>query len=237
MTARTAIVVTCEHATNAVPPAWRDVLAGSRDALRTHRGWDPGALPLAEALATALHAPLIIGTVSRLVVDLNRSPHNPRRFSAWTRGLDAAERARLDSEIHAPHLQAVVEACTRVGARGATIVHVAVHSFDPTLSPDRDGVAMGVLYDPKRPLERAIGPAWAHAMSTAGLPTRRNFPYRGATDGLTTWLRRRFVATRYAGLELELSQAWSTSARARARALPIVVDGLKAAISRARCSG
>lgn len=230
MSGRAAFVVTCEHATHAVPAAWRTALAGARDVIRTHRGWDPGALPFAEALAKALAAPLHAGTVSRLVVDLNRSPHNPRRFSAWTRALNATERARLDREIHAPHLQRVLAACERAGTSGAAIVHVAVHSFDPTLAPDRDGVDIGVLYDPARMRERAIGPGWAHAMSAAGLTTRRNFPYRGAADGLTTWLRRHFAQARYAGLELELSQAWSVDSRARARALPIVVDGLIAAV-------
>jgi predicted N-formylglutamate amidohydrolase len=233
MSGKTAIVVTCEHASRAVPPALRQALASARDVLATHRGWDPGALPFAEALAKSLHAPILAGTVSRLVIDLNRSPHNPRRFSEWTRALDRSVRDRLDREIHAPHFDAVRKACARTG----TIVHIAVHSFDPTLSEDRGGVDIGVLYDPGRPLERAIGPAWARALSAAGLHTRRNFPYHGAADGLATWLRRRFSPSRYAGFELELSQAWSTDARARARALPRVLEGLREAIVAAPTRG
>lgn len=229
MTRRPAFVVTCEHASRAVPSDMRRALAGARDLLPTHRGWDPGALPFAEALARALDAPLVAGKVSRLVIDLNRSPHNPRRFSPWTRALEPEARARLEREIHAPHLAAVEGAVTRAARRGP-VVHVAVHSFDPSLSPAREDVDVGVLYDPGRPLERAIGPAWARAMSEAGLRSRRNFPYLGAADGLATWLRRRVSDARYAGFELELSQAWSPDAKARARALPRVADALLAAI-------
>src|SRR5690606_16514971 len=94
MTRRPAFVVTCEHASRAVPSGMRRALAGARDLLPTHRGWDPGALPFAEALARALDAPLVAGKVSRLVIDLNRSPHNPRRFSPWTRALEPDARAR-----------------------------------------------------------------------------------------------------------------------------------------------
>lgn len=35
---------------------------------------------------------------------------------------------------------------------------------------------------------------------------RRNYPYRGSGDGLTSYLRRRYPATRYIGVELELNQ-------------------------------
>ena len=36
---------------------------------------------------------------------------------------------------------------------------------------------------------------------------RRNYPYRGAADGLTTALRRLFKPKDYLGLEIEINQA------------------------------
>ena len=36
---------------------------------------------------------------------------------------------------------------------------------------------------------------------------RYNYPYSGAADGLTTWLRLRHPQTRYLGVELEINQA------------------------------
>jgi hypothetical protein len=58
------------------------------------------------------------------------------------------------------------------------------------------------------------------------LRIRRNYPYRGWTDGLTTALRGRFPATRYAGIEIEVNQAllrnpvaWKRVRRALAEAV------------------
>lgn len=229
MSRRHRIVVTCEHATAAVPARWRASMRGADAALASHRGWDPGAEPFARALAEALDAPLVLGRSTRLLVDLNRSPHNPRRFSEWTRVLDRAERAELDTGLHAPHLADVLAACA--GAPSRPVVHVAVHSFDPTLHASRHGVEVGILYDPARPLERVIGPAWAAALRARGVATRRNFPYLGKTDGLATWLRGRLAASCYAGFELELSQAWSRDAAARRRRLEPVTETLLRSIA------
>jgi hypothetical protein len=38
------------------------------------------------------------------------------------------------------------------------------------------------------------------------LRVRRNYPYLGRADGLTTYLRRRFPAGAYIGVELEVNQ-------------------------------
>ena len=38
------------------------------------------------------------------------------------------------------------------------------------------------------------------------LRVRRNYPYRGDADGLTTTLRRRFPWQRYLGIEIEVNQ-------------------------------
>jgi hypothetical protein len=35
---------------------------------------------------------------------------------------------------------------------------------------------------------------------------RRNYPYLGRSDGLTTYLRRRFDRDRYVGVEIEVNQ-------------------------------
>src|SRR5205085_5679739 len=80
-----AVLVTCEHGGNRVPAQFRRWFAGAEKALASHRGFDPGALAMARMLAKCLDAELIFATVSRLVVELNRSSHNPRVFSAFMR--------------------------------------------------------------------------------------------------------------------------------------------------------
>ncbi|HSW29519.1 MAG TPA: N-formylglutamate amidohydrolase [Longimicrobiales bacterium] len=203
-----ALLVTCEHGGNRVPAPWARLFPDVAGALATHRGWDPGALPLATDLARILRAPLRAATVTRLLVDLNRSPRHPRVFSEWTRRLAAAERARLLALHHAPHRAAVEGDVAERIRRGRRVVHLGVHSFTPVLGGVARRADLALLYDPGRPLERALCSAWARGLARAlpHLAVRRNQPYRGASDGLTTWLRRRFPAETYLGIEIEVNQ-------------------------------
>ena len=206
-------LITCEHGGNRVPSPWAPLFADAAGALASHRGWDPGALPLAKDLARRLRAPLRAATVTRLLVDLNRSPHHPRVLSEWTRSLPRPERESLLRRFHAPHRAAVEEDVAEQVRRGRRVLHLGVHSFTPEL----DGVVrtadLALLYDPARPLERGLCSSWAEALARAlpRLAVRRNQPYRGASDGLTTWLRRRFPAEAYLGIEIEVSQRLLTA--------------------------
>jgi predicted N-formylglutamate amidohydrolase len=203
-----SIVVTAEHGGNEVPPDYRALFRGRSQQLRSHRGWDPGTLDLARRLSAGLDAPLVAATVTRLLVDLNRSPHNPRVFSEVTRGLPRAERARLLERFHRPHwdiARAELDAALRGGKR---VVHLGVHSFTPVL----DGVTrkpdVALLYDPARREERELAGAWWRGLASA-LPSRtvrRNDPYRGASDGLATAMRRERRTRSYVGIEIEINQ-------------------------------
>ena len=50
--------------------------------------------------------------------------------------------------------------------------------------------------------------AWQAALraAPADLVVRRNYPYRGVSDALVTYLRRRYAARGYVGLEVEVNQ-------------------------------
>ena len=207
--ASTTVVVTAEHASRAVPRAWRARLKLAPRLLASHRGFDRGARALASTFASRLGAPLVLGGVTRLVVDLNRSPQNPAVFSAVARRLAPAERRALLAGWHAPHWEQVgglVDAGLRGGRR---VVHLAAHSFTPVLGGERRDFDVGLLYDPSRATEAALVQAWveAMAMSAPWLRVRMNAPYRGTSDGLTTAFRRRYPAARYVGIEVEVNQA------------------------------
>src|SRR5664280_2584857 len=78
-------VITCEHGGNRIPRTYRDLFHAHQAQLDTHRGFDPGALIMARALATEFAAPLVASTVSRLLVDLNRSIGHPCLYFEATR--------------------------------------------------------------------------------------------------------------------------------------------------------
>jgi len=202
------VLITCEHGGNEVPEEHRVLFDGLEAALASHRGWDPGTLGLAAWLGARLGAPVIAATVTRLLVDLNRSEHNPRVFSEATRPLSRADRDRLLRRYHRPHRAAVADAIARLVAERGRVLHVGVHSFTPMLDGIVRRADLGVLYDPARTYERAFAAAWARALEDAlpGRSIRRNYPYRGRADGLTTMLRARHPEEAYLGIEIEVNQ-------------------------------
>ena len=200
------LLLTCEHGGNRIPQPYVHLFHGAEALLESHRGWDPGALPLARLLARELHRPLLAVTWSRLFVEANRSPSNPRIWSRFTRTLPKAERERILERWWWPHRRAVEEAVTAGSGR---VVHVAVHSFTPELDGQVRNADVGFLYDSRRKREADLCHRWAEVLSRLDpeLRLRFNYPYRGSTDGLTTWLRRRFPEEGYLGVELEFNQA------------------------------
>ena len=201
------LVLTCEHGGNRVPPEYRGLFRGAASVLVTHRGFDAGALTAARFLAARLRAPLLSATTTRLLVDLNRSPHNPAVFSRFTRDLPAAERQRLLARHHRPHRDRVRVRLVEELESPGRVLHLAVHSFTPVLHGRPRRFDVGLLYDPQRTREASFCRAWQRHLREVApdLRVRRNAPYRGSSDGLTTALRREF-GPRYLGIELEINQ-------------------------------
>jgi predicted N-formylglutamate amidohydrolase len=207
-TARDAFLITCEHGGNRIPAPCQDLFAGRQALLDSHRGFDAGALMMARALATAFDAPLVASTVSRLVVDLNRSPGHRRLFSDLMRAAPTALRDHVLAQHYTPYRTRVEDLVRQSVEQGRRVVHVSSHSFTPVLDGRVRGADVGLLFDPGRPGELDLCARWkaAFANTAPGLRVRRNHPYAGRDDGLTSSLRRLFAPTAYLGIELELNQ-------------------------------
>lgn len=214
-------LISCEHGGNHVPAAYRPCFQGHDAVLASHRGHDPGALAMAHDLAAALHVPLFSARTTRLLVDLNRSPQHPRLFSEFSRPLAADERRRILQRYYLPYRRRAERWIATAIAEGGRVVHISSHSFTPILDGELRNADVGLLYDPARPAEVALCRAWLAALRrrTPGLRVRRNYPYTGTSDGFTAYLRRRFAAECYAGIELEINQAIVTGPRTRWRHL------------------
>jgi predicted N-formylglutamate amidohydrolase len=216
---RPLLLISCEHGGNHIPPRYRSAFAGAGRVLASHRGYDPGALELARQFARRLEAPLLYATASRLLVELNRSPGHPQLFSAYSRRLPPALRRELMERYYLPYRSAL-ERRVRFGVRsGRRVVHLSCHSFTPRLAGVIRTADVGLLFDPARAGEAALCTRLAQRLAPTGLRVRRNYPYRGTGDGLTTYLRRRFPERAYAGIELEVNQKLPKGDRSRWRAL------------------
>jgi len=230
---KTFLLITCEHGGNRIPKRYRKLFAGRRALLDSHRGFDPGALNMARELATHFRAPLVYATVSRLLVDLNRSIGHRALYSDATRGLSRAEHARILARHYVPYRNEVEMLVAGAVAAGQRVIHVASHSFTPSLDGSVRNADVGLLYDPARPGERALCADWGKLLASAISPlrVRRNYPYQGRNDGLTLRLRRLYPVSRYVGVELEINQKHVTEQHRFAPGIRrAVVASLRAAL-------
>ena len=204
-----AFLLTCEHGGNRIPARYAALFRGRRRMLESHRGYDAGALAMARALSKALRARLIATTVSRLLVVLNRSPGHRQLFSPMLMAAPAQVRREAYRRYYLPYRARVGAAVRALVRSGRRVVHISSHSFTPVLRGAVREAEVGLLYDPRRQPEREFCRRWQRALRSLAprWRIRRNYPYRGSSDGLTTHLRTIFPASRYAGIELEMNQA------------------------------
>lgn len=189
---------------------------------------------MARALAAAFCAPLASATVSRLLIDLNRSIGHPQLFSAATRDLPATLRAQLVARHYQPYREQAERLVSERVSRGRTVIHISSHSFTPELHGKVRQADVGLLYDPARPGETALCERWKAALAALApeLRVRRNYPYAGKGDGLTARLRKRFLPHSYLGIELEINQAIVLAGGRTCKAVrSVLVDTLKIAIT------
>jgi predicted N-formylglutamate amidohydrolase len=204
------VVVTCEHGGNRVPAAYVPLFRRHQRLLNSHRGYDPGALELARACARRLEAPLHFATVTRLLVELNRSIGHRSHFSVVTNALSREEREALVHKYYLPYRQRVEAEIAAAIAAGQRALHFSMHTFTPQLDGQVRKADVGLLYDPRRPGEAAICAAIRRdfALRRPDLVVRMNYPYQGKADGFTTRMRKKWNAAAYVGIEIELNQKW-----------------------------
>lgn len=205
--ARTSFVVSCEHASRHIPRAYRQwgVACNTQD----HTAFDIGALAYAQALAQVLNAPLFCASVSRLLIDCNRSLHHPQLFGPALRHAPLQVKQQLIDHYYVPYRQQVGAAIAQARSQKHQVIHLAAHSFTPQLNGVTRGADIGLLYDPRRQSEKQFALRWQAALQAHGpsLRIRRNYPYRGNSDGFTTALRQTHSAGDYIGIEIEINQA------------------------------
>ena len=178
-------LVTCDHATNAVPPEVRggDLGLPPEDMAR-HIAYDVGAEGVALALAEALDATAITTRFSRLVIDPNRGEDDPtlvmRLYDGTivpgNRGIDRAEVERRLDAFHRPYHAALGRLMAREG-----VTMVAIHSYTPRLNGHAPRPwHVGVLSAWDR---RVADPLLASLVGEPDLAVGDNEPYGGHLPG------------------------------------------------------
>ena len=199
----------CDHASNSVPPDY-DGLGLPQPLFETHIAYDIGAAFVTRALADAYGAPALLGTASRLVIDLNRGADDPTLVMKLSdgsiipgnRNADAVEVARRLQRFHAPYHAAIRQQIAEIGP-GAILV--SIHSFTPAWKGVQRPWEMGVLYGRDGRLAR---PLMKH-LALAGFSVGDNEPYTGALEGDT--LDTHGTKTGHANVLIEMRQDFLSS--------------------------
>ena len=227
-----AAVVTCEHASRAIPAELHD-LGLPAGVLTSHRAWDPGASGVAKALAKALGVPLHLGRWSRLVVDLNRSHDHQNAIVRRVDGrdvpgnrIDRGARTWRLAKYWSPYRDAAMADLLAAASRGV-VLHLSVHSFTPALNGKVRPNDIGLLHDPDRSWEVALCEGLKPHLVEAGLSVRRNFPYFGDTDGFTSHMRRVLPPNDYVGIEIECNQRLVASRAGERRVAAALVMAMR----------
>ena len=171
-------------------------------------------------------------TVSRLLVDLNRSISHPYVFSTATRDAPSKLRAKIVAQHYRPYREKVERLVRQAVSRGRRVIHISSHSFTPELDGKVRSADVGLLYHPGRRGEVRLCARWKASLAACApeFRVRRNYPYAGKADGLTSHLRARFPPGAYVGIELEVNQSIAFAAGRRWTALRrVLVDSLRAA--------
>ena len=209
-TAREILILTCEHASNKLPAAFKRGVPA--EVLKTHRAYDIGAVQVFRKLVKFAKPEFSSeGKFSRLFVDLNRSITNNSAFSDFLRNnAKAKDQATAYWTEYRNAIEKFVASSLSLPKRAAkntTVIHLGIHSFTPELNGKVRNTDIGILYAPARPLERAYAKVIKDEIKRLypAMKVRFNYPYKGTTDGLTTTLRKKF-GPHYVGIEIEINQ-------------------------------
>ena len=151
---RTPMLLTCDHASHAVPRSLDDLGLERRDLTR-HIGWDPGAEKVTLLLSERFDAPAILSGYSRLVIDCNRRPGSAtsipeisdRTTVPGNIGLQPDDAQRRVDSLFRPYHRAIANALDAMERGPHTPVYLAVHTFTPELAGFRRPWHFGVLWD------------------------------------------------------------------------------------------
>ncbi|MBC7711948.1 MAG: N-formylglutamate amidohydrolase [Rhizobacter sp.] len=202
------LIFTCEHASNSIPAKYKKYFTGKKSILASHRGFDWGTEYLGKSLGKNFKAPVIYGNFSRLLIDLNRHETHKTALSDMTKNLSPDEQETVRRIYHRPHWNEVKKIIADQIKKGKTVLHIGVHSFTPVLYGDVRTCDLGVLYDSRRTAEAEFARVWQKSLRVnSELRVRRNYPYLGKYDGLTSEFRRMYSEKQYKGFEIEVNQS------------------------------
>jgi len=120
-----SVLISCEHATCAVPGGQRAIFAGREDELHSEAGWEPGALNLAQAFAMAFRTPIVHGEITRLLIDLEAGEDS--RWGKYADEISDQARERFGERMWQGYRKTLRQRIEEDLHRHDAVAHVFVH--------------------------------------------------------------------------------------------------------------
>ena len=192
---RMAVLVSCEHATCAVPGGQRSIFEGREDELHSLAGWEAGALNLAQGFAMTFRTPLVHGEITRLLIDLEAG--EGARWSKYAAELSEPARERFAERMWKGYRATLRQRIEEDLSRHDAVVHLFVHLADAAAGCVNMRVPVGST------LAADIGEEWARAVRQENIASscvKGNVP-----GALIQELAAYFAPDRYAQIRLEVA--------------------------------
>jgi predicted N-formylglutamate amidohydrolase len=186
--AQPRLIFVCDHASNALPPE-HGSLGLAQNLFGLHIAHDIGAADVTRAFAQAFNAPAILGTYSRLLIDLNRGADDPTLVMKLSDGAIIPGNAKVDANeirtriatYYRPYHNAIEAQIARATAVGVKPVLVSIHSFTPEWKGRKRPWHIGVLWDHKD--GRLAQPLLDALRAESDIVVGDNEPYAGELEG------------------------------------------------------
>jgi predicted N-formylglutamate amidohydrolase len=177
------IMLTCEHATNELPPEYQWSKNDENNFLRTHWAYDIGAIELAKAVAEELKIMLVHTNYSRLIIDTNRPIASDTLFRLQGDG----KTVELNKELSPDEERTRIEKhyfsyywMLRKADKAVDPEYIfSIHSFNRVYEGEQRDVEVGALTS----LTDEPAPKFVEHFNAAGIKAAENQPYSGK-DGL-----------------------------------------------------
>lgn len=193
----TSFLITCNHATCAIPTANRELFNGSEDHVTSTAGWEPGALNLAQGLAMKLSTPLIHGDVTRLLIDLDQD--GEKRWSRISAKLPDATRAKLVDRHEKKYRQAIDARLVEDIKRYDDVVHLMIHT-----APLDDGVIKFEYLSSslaQQISDEVVGKLPSSEVDSSSLPLQEKTPF-------IRWMLEKYDSPKYGIIRINVSQSF-----------------------------
>lgn len=193
-----SVLVSCEHATCAVPGGQRAIFEGREDELHSEAGWEPGALNLAQGFAMAFRTPIVHGEITRLLIDLEAG--EAAKWGKYADEISDQSRERFGERMWKGYRATLRQRIKEDLRRHDAVVHVLVHVAGANAGCVNMRVPDG------SELAENVADKWASAVRQEHLESscvKGNIP-----GALIQELAAEFPADRYAPIRLEVAPGY-----------------------------